>query len=151
MNQPQSDRDRLNYLVTISRQYEAQVEQVQVQLGLLDQSIRTTQITLETIENFKNLQDGQEILLPLGNQVFIKAKLADSSKVLLNIGAAVVLEKSVDKAVESLNQRVEELSKQQTQLKQGLQQMVQQMEQLRTEIENLVRKMQQPQQPMMGS
>ncbi len=151
MNQPQSDRERLNYLVAYSRQYEAQAQEVQMQLGLLEQSIRATQITLETIENFKDLQDNQEILLPLGNLVFVKAKLADSSNVLVDIGASVVLEKSVDKAVESLTQRMEELTQRQMQLKQGLQQLVQQMEQLRAEIENLVRKMQQPQQPMMGS
>jgi len=146
----QSDRERLNLLVAASKEYESQADQVQLQLDLLNQSIAATQITAETIENLKNLQDGQEILLPLGNLAYIKAKLLDSSNVLLNVGAAVVLEKSIDEAKEHLDQRLEHLNKTQMQLKQGLQQLVQQIQQIRNEIEKIAMKMQQPQRPAVG-
>ena len=151
-NLPQSDRERINMLVAASREYEAQAEQLQYQIELLNQSIAATQITGETIESLKNLQDGQEILLPLGNLAFVKAKLTDSSKVLVNVGASVVLEKEIDAAKDQIDQRIESLTKSQMQLRQGLQQIIQKLQQLRTEIEKTAMRMQQQQQqPTMGS
>ena len=151
-NLPQSDRERINMLVAASREYEAQAEQLQYQIELLNQSIAATQITGETIESLKNLQDGQEILLPLGNLAFIKAKLTDSSKVLVNVGASVVLEKEIDTAKDQIDQRIESLTKSQMQLRQGLQQIIQKLQQLRTEIEKTAMRMQQQQQqPALGS
>jgi prefoldin alpha subunit len=157
MNQlPQSDRERLNILIQASREYEAQAQQIQMQMDILNQTIAATQITGETIESLKEMQEGQEILLPLGNLAFIKAKLMDSSKVMVNVGASVVVEKEIDAAKERLDQRLEDLSKSQMQLRQGLQQIMQRIEQIRNEVERLAQKMQQQQQqqqrkPMMGS
>ena len=148
MNQmPQSDRERLNLLISASREYEAQAEQVQMQIDILNQTIAATRITGDTIEALKDLQDGQEILLPLGNLAFIKAKLMDSSNVIVNVGASVNIEKPIDKAKEVLDERLEELNKTQMQLRQGLQQLVQQLQQIRSEVEKLAARMQQGQQP----
>ncbi|MFX1294260.1 MAG: prefoldin subunit alpha [Promethearchaeota archaeon] len=141
----QSDRERLNILLTTSKEYESQAEQIQIQIDYLNQSIAATQIEGETIESLKNLQNGQEILLPLGNLTFIKAKLLDSSKVLINVGASVVLEKSIDHAKEQLDQHLENLSKSQMQLRQALQQIMQEIQKIRSEVEKLAVKMQQPQ------
>jgi prefoldin alpha subunit len=152
MNQlPQGDRDRLNTLVMASREYEAQAEQVQMQLEMINQTITATRITEETVKNLENLQDGQEILLPLGNLAFIKAKVMDSSNVLINIGASVVLEKSLEKAGAFLTEQLENLNNIQNQLSQGLQQIIQRIQEIRAEVEKLAQKMQsQPRAPVGG-
>lgn len=149
---PQSPRERLNLLISASRSYEEQANQVQVQLDMLNQTIAATRIASETIESLDAMQDGQEILLPLGNIAFIKAKIIDTSNVLINVGASIHIEKSIQAAKEVLDKRLEELSKSQMQLRQGLQQLMQQMEAIRQEIEKLAAQMQQGQQqpPMVG-
>lgn len=158
---PKSGRDRLNQLIGISKEYESRADQIQMQLDLLNQSIAVTQITGETIENLKNLQDGQEILLPLGNLsilgniAYIKAKLMDSSTVLVNVGASVVIEKPIGDAKDLLDKQLEELNKIKAQLSQAMQQIIQNIQQIRNEIERLAADMQQQQQqqqqqPMMG-
>ncbi|HUY00790.1 MAG TPA: prefoldin subunit alpha [Candidatus Deferrimicrobium sp.] len=143
MNQlPQGDRERLNTLVMASREYEAQAEQVQMQLEMINQTISVTRVTEETVKNLEHLQDGQEILLPLGNLAFIKAKVMDSSNVLINIGASVVLEKSLEKAGVFLAEQLENLNNIQTQLSQGLQQLIQKIQEIRAEVERLAQQMQ---------
>lgn len=144
MNQmPQATRERLTQLVTASREYEAQAEQVQMQIDLLNQTIAATRIAGETVEHLKNLQDGDEILLPLGNLAFIKEKVMDNSNVIVNVGASINVEKPIDQAKEIFDQRIEELGKAQMQLRQGLQQIIQKLQQLRNEIEKLAAQMQQ--------
>ncbi|NVM54222.1 MAG: prefoldin subunit alpha [Candidatus Helarchaeota archaeon] len=148
MNQmPQSARDRINLLISASKEYEAQAEQIQMQLELIGQSMAATRITGETIEQLKDLQDGQEILLPLGNLAFIKAKIMDSSNVIVNVGASINIEKPNDKAKEDIDKRLEELTKSQMQLRQALQQIIQKVQQIRNEIEKVATAMQQGQQP----
>ncbi len=147
MNQmPQSPRERLNILIQASREYEAQANQVQMQIDLLNQTILATRIAGETIEGLGKMQQGQEILLPLGNLAFIKTKVTDTSKVILNVGAGVNVEKSIAGAKESIDKRIEDLSKSQMQLRQGLQQLMQQMERIRAEVERLAAQMQRGQQ-----
>lgn len=148
MNQmPAATRERLTQLVAASREYEAQAEQVQMQIDLLNQTIAATRIAGETVEHLKNLQNGDEILLPLGDLAFIKAKVMDSSNVIVNIGASVTVEKPIEQAKEIFDQRVEDLTKAQMQLRQGLQQIIQKLQQLRNEIEKLATQMQQGSQP----
>ncbi|MHA1130033.1 MAG: prefoldin subunit alpha [Candidatus Helarchaeota archaeon] len=151
----QSDRERLNLLYQASKEYEAQAQQIQMQIDILNQTIAAAQITGDTIENLKNMQDGQEILLPLGNLAFIKAKLMDSSNVLVNVGASVVVTKTIDAAKKQIDGQAENLSKTQVQLQQALQQVMQRINQIRGEMENLAMKIQQQQQqqqqPMVGS
>ncbi|MHA1263989.1 MAG: prefoldin subunit alpha [Candidatus Helarchaeota archaeon] len=147
-----SPRDRLNLLVAASREYEAQANQVQLQIDMLNQTIAATRIAEETIEALENMQAGQEILLPLGNLAYIRAKIMDTTNVILNVGASIHLDKTIAEAKTSLEKRLENLSKTQVQLRQGLQQIVQQMEQIRNEIERLAMQIQQGQQqpPMVG-
>lgn len=150
---PQDPRERLNILVATSKEYEAQANQVQMQIDFLNQNITAIRIAGETIEGLGKMQEGQEILLPLANLAFIKTKVMDTSKVILNVGAGVNIEKSIGAAKDSLDNRLENLSKSQMQLRQALQQLIQQIEQIRAEIEKLAAQMQQgrQQQPMMGS
>lgn len=143
---PQSPRERLNILVAASREYESQANQVQYQISLLNQTIAATRIAGETIEGLGQMQQGQEILLPLNNLAYIKAKVTDTSKVILNVGAGVNVEKSIEAAKENLDKQVEDLSKSQMQLRQALQQLMQQMERIRNEIERIATQMQQGQQ-----
>jgi prefoldin alpha subunit len=149
MNQT-DDQQQINRLIGASKKLETQAEQIQMQLEFIGQTIATLQITEETVENLDKLQDGQEFLLPLGNFAYLKAKIMDTSNVLVNVGASLVLEKTIVKAKEDFEQQLEDLNKIQIQLRQAMQQVMQQMQEVRSEIERLAAKFQEgaPQSPM---
>jgi prefoldin alpha subunit len=150
MNVPADDQQQINRLIAASKEFESQAEQIQMQLEFINQTIATLQVTEETVENLDKLQDGQDFLLPLGNFAFLKAKIVDTSKVLVNVGANLVLEKTIAKAKEDFEQRLEDLNKIQIQLRQAMQQVMQQMQKIRAEIERLAARYQEgaPQSPV---
>jgi len=149
---PSEDQQRLNRLVATSKEYEAQADQLQLQLEMINQMIAQLQITEETIENLDKLQENQEFLLPLGNFAFIKAKIMDTSNVIVNVGASVAIEKTIAKAKEDFDQRLEEYNKAQMQLRQMMQQVMQKIQNIRNEIESIAAKYQEgATQPTIGS
>ena len=76
------------------RLLENQIVQLEQQIGLLNQQVielQSTQADLDTIQGVKE----QEALVPLGKDIFIRSKLEPANKVLINIGAKVVIKKDI--------------------------------------------------------
>lgn len=65
------------------------------------QELTTSKVTLEGIMQLKK---GDEILVPIGGSSFIKARIDDTEKVIVGIGANV----SVDRTAEETSRNVEE-------------------------------------------
>ncbi len=65
------------------------------------QELTTSKVTLEGIMQLKK---GDEILVPIGGSSFIKARIDDTEKVIVGIGANV----SVDRTAEEASRNVEE-------------------------------------------
>ncbi len=85
------------------------VQQIQQQLQLLQQQkVELEHLTESLIELQKN-QAGQEVLVPFGAGVFIKAKIEDTSKVILNVGAQVVVEKNIEDTLSLVARQSKEL------------------------------------------
>lgn len=76
------------------------------QRQMLEQLSRDLRRGRDTMEALRAAQPGEEILLPVGGGTFVKAQLSDSSKVLSNLGAGVVLESSVPEAIARLEERL---------------------------------------------
>ncbi len=66
---------------------------------------------MASIDSIKNISQGQEIesLVPLGLGTFAKASLSSNSKVLIEIGAGIVVEKDHTSAINHLEARIKEL------------------------------------------
>ena len=74
----------------------------------LTNMLNDTRITIEELNAVK-LGEVGEILLPLGDRVLIKAKITDTTKILLNLGLGVHRELSIDEAIVKLNEYSKEL------------------------------------------
>ncbi|MGQ0605470.1 MAG: prefoldin subunit alpha [Candidatus Nitrosotenuis sp.] len=66
---------------------------------------------MASIDSIKNISHGQEIesLIPLGLGTYTKANISANSKVLLDIGAGIVVEKDHASAINHLESRIKEL------------------------------------------
>lgn len=92
--------------------YEAQVVQQQLQalqqqLAALQMSIEETDAALNTISGIKEVEG--EALVPMGAGAFAKAKITDKDKVLVDIGARILVEKSAEDATKFFNERLEKM------------------------------------------
>ncbi len=85
------------------------------QLTLIDQEIRSLEeqhsmlvLTKESIEAIKGSANS-EVLIPGGAGVYFKGLLTNDSSCLVNVGANVIIEMSVDKALRVVSERIDQL------------------------------------------
>ena len=114
-------------LLMVYQQYQAEAEAIVRQLGLFQLSVDGCEKALKAVEAMETAEDGQEMLVPIGQDSFIHAKLATKDKVIVGVGAGVSIEKSNAEAKESLNKRKEQLSEASAKLNQTLSKIEQEM------------------------
>jgi prefoldin alpha subunit len=86
---------------------QARIEGLERQHGLILTKITETENALKGLEEIKKTKD---IVFSMGANVYLSSTV-NTDKALVNIGAGVVLEKSLDGAIEILQKRREELEK----------------------------------------
>lgn len=64
-----------------------------------------------SLDEINFYRKGKEILVPLGQGVFFKGKIEDTSNVLVNVGSGVVVERDKDGAKELILKQIEEIEK----------------------------------------
>ena len=86
-----------------------QIVTLKEQFEVLEIAVNEHDQAIETLKDFENLKNNNEILIPLGADSLMFAKVADSSKVILNIGAGLALEEEIDDAIDKLSSRIEKI------------------------------------------
>jgi len=61
--------------------------------------------TLSSLEGVKGLRDKDLVLFSIGSMSYVRGKIVDKDKILVNVGAGVVVEKTIDEAIEYLRDR----------------------------------------------
>ncbi len=89
----------------IYQQHQAEAEAIVQQLGLFQLSIEGCEKALKAAEAMEAAEDGQDMLVPIGQGSFIHARLASKEKVVVGVGAGVSIEKSAKDAKDALSQR----------------------------------------------
>ena len=106
------------------RYLKEQNDMLQNQLQMINTSLANVLNTKRTVENIKEgVNDGDEILVPIGGLVNIKAHIKEPEKVLLAVTQDVVIEKNLDGALEFLENLIEQHNKQVQFLRTQLQQL----------------------------
>ncbi|CAD5215972.1 unnamed protein product [Bursaphelenchus okinawaensis] len=57
----------------------------------------------------KESQDGQDCLVPVGSTLYVKGKLEDPDKVLVDVGAGYFIEMSADRAIDHYQRKVDKI------------------------------------------
>lgn len=65
----------------------------------------------KAIEEVDHVSEGKEILVPISNGIFMRAKIDNTSKLLINVGANTVVEKDLKSSVELVEKQQKELEK----------------------------------------
>ena len=91
----------------LRQQIGAMVEQKQQ----LDQVVSEIGSTIDTLKKLESIKKGEEIWSQIGSGTFVKSDIKEVDRVLVAVGAGVVISETRDKAEKILQSRVEELEK----------------------------------------
>src|SRR3989344_3999359 len=72
-----------------------QLEQVNEHLQLLNQQAAELDISINAVNELGQTELDNEILAPISNGIFLKAKLIDNKKMIVNVGSDTTVEKTV--------------------------------------------------------
>lgn len=91
------------------RYIKEQREMFQNQFDFLNASLGTLYTTKLTLDNLKDgVNENDEILVPIGGLVSIKATIKDTKKVLVHVKNDTIIEKTVEEAIEYVLKLVEQ-------------------------------------------
>lgn len=128
-------QERLIFLEELRKEAEGiQARIVEVQM-LKDELDRT----IESLEFFEKAEGDVEALLNLGGGVFAYVDVKNSKKMLVDVGAGVVVEKEVKEAIETLRNKKQNVEETEKKLRELLTQIAGQMEKLQREISELAK------------
>ena len=84
----------------------------------LEQAVTTINSQIEELNTLKqNLEDiskveeGNDILVPMGAGIFLKAKSDNTKELLMNVGSKVIVKKSPQEALKLIDEQIKEMTK----------------------------------------
>ena len=111
-----SKDEELTKYLTLIEQYKEQINSIEMQSSYIQAIINEYNKVKITLEQIFKIEKGSEILLPLGGSTFIEANIINPSKVLFDIGAGIVTEKTSINAIKKIDERIQDLQKTQEKL-----------------------------------
>ncbi|KUO40544.1 MAG: hypothetical protein APZ16_05005 [Candidatus Hadarchaeum yellowstonense] len=132
------ERERLQRLLAEMNDGQAVLELLRQQLSALAGSLSELNMTVGALKAIKDLQPSTDILVPLGSDTFIPAKLSPDGRVLVGLGADVMVERTPEEAIKFLEARVAEVEKAIEQTRVELGKIEERIEAIRPEAERLL-------------
>ncbi len=127
-----------NELMTLQhymKEYGQQAEIFVGQLEMLENGRMEAHAAIEALEAMLSADDGV-VLLQIGGGASVRAKVLEPDKILLSIGAEVVIEKSNKDAVEFLKERIIEMEASQKKVAETLDRLRSQMNEINRRLES---------------
>lgn len=130
----QIDQRELMTLQHYMKEYGQQAEIFVGQLELLENGRMEAQAAIEALEAMLVAEDGV-VLLQIGGGASVKARVLEPDKILLSIGAEVVVERPNKDAVEFLKERIIEMEASQKKVSETLDRLRGQMNEINKRLE----------------
>jgi len=77
---------------------------------LVDEKVSEIVVTIDALKNLGKVKKGEEIWSGLGSGSFVRSDIKDIDKVLISVGAGVLIKEERNKAVDILQRRLDELN-----------------------------------------
>ncbi len=132
--QQQMDERELMTLQHYLKEYGQQAEVFVQQLELLENGRMEAHAAIETLEGMLTSEDGT-VLLGIGGGASVRAKVVEPDKILLSIGAEVVVERSNKDAIGYLQERIMEMEASQKKVSETLDKLRSQMNEITKRLE----------------
>lgn len=124
----QSREELMRRLVLELQLMRGSAETLQQRLQMLQSAIADLSVAMGSIDALKEAEEGAPILVPMGGGALVNARLGDLSRVIVDIGADVSIEMSLEEAEKDVSGRLEDMEKASLSVQQQLEQIVAQMQ-----------------------
>jgi len=105
------EEEELRKLSVEMRYLEQTAETLQQRISMLNAAMTDLTYASMTLEGVEKEKENSELLVPIGGSSYVKAKLTNSDKIIVGMGAGVSIEKPVSEAKAILKERLDELGK----------------------------------------
>lgn len=116
---------------------EQHIKQMQKQLELVTHQLIDINITNNSLDEFDKIDTKKEVFVPLSSGIFAKANIKDTSDLLVNVGANVVVKKDIASTKRLIQDQMEEIKKIQKQMVDELEKMAYHAAQIERQIQNV--------------
>jgi len=111
-----------------------QMKQLEQTINQLEEQIQEITTTLNQMDDLKEAQEDDELLVSVVNGVFAKAKLSDMKELFVNVGNNIVVPKTIDNIKKLMQSQQGELSMYRDQLVLEFQKLVSEAQELDKKI-----------------
>ena len=98
-----------------------QVQQIQQQLEMVSQQVDELNSTREALNDVNQTGPGDEVLVPMGAGIFMKADSRAQKEFIINVGSDVAVGKTSEEAIDMIKIQLGEMQKVQGQLQENSQ------------------------------
>ena len=119
---------------------EQQIKQLQSQFEMVSQQLIELAATSNSLDDFQKIRDVREAFIPISSGIFARASIKDTSELLVNVGANVVVKKDLASTKKLILSQMEEIKKIQKQMGDELERTVNHAAQLEIHLQNLIPK-----------
>ena len=111
MAQANKSQEELRRLSVEMQYLEQTAETLQQRISMVNAAITDLTYANMTLDGIEKEKENAELLVPIGGNAYVKAKLGDTNTVIVGMGAGVSVEKTLVEARVTLKERLDELEK----------------------------------------
>ncbi|NLF88971.1 prefoldin subunit alpha [Candidatus Bathyarchaeota archaeon] len=138
MAQRAPSEEELRRLSMEMRYLEQTAEALQQRISMVNAALTDLSYANATLDGIEKEKENTEMLVPIGGSSYVKVKLADSDKILINMGSGVSVEKNLTDAKVTLKERLDELEKTMTSAQQQFSQIAERIASGRNRLESML-------------
>lgn len=131
-----NSQEKLQEKLMLFQLMEKQLEVLKQQGSLAENRSAELETASSTLRDMEKLKGGNEILFPLGGGLYGRAS-STSKEILAELGAGVVMKKSIKEAAEFLEERKKEIRKAAEQIEEQTNTLVERLNELAPEIQRM--------------
>ena len=133
----QDKEQQLRRLITEIRMMEGTVETLNQRLSILTSATAELRLAQHSLNDLKEIDKKNPLLVPIGGGTFVNADLGDISKIVIGIGADTSIEMDYAEAAQNISERLTEMERAQTSVQQQILQVIAQLESHQAVVQKL--------------
>ncbi len=138
MSNRSKSEDELRKLSMEMRYLEQTADALQQRISMVNAALTDLTYANMTLDGIEKEKENAELLVPIGGNSYVKAKIMDTTKIIVGVGAGVSVEKTLQDAKATLKERLDELGKTMNSAQQQFSQVADRMNSGRARLETLL-------------